>query len=79
MTPDLKLTRAYSSQRDGQRSRAKEHDPGLSAAVGYIRHELTERIQLRRAPELHFILDHSEEYAHRIEDLLRQAKNPPRE
>jgi ribosome-binding factor A len=47
--------------------------------VGYIRHELTERIQLRRAPEIHFILDHSEEYGRRIEDLLRQAKNPPRE
>jgi ribosome-binding factor A len=34
---------------------------------------------LRRAPEIHFILDHSEEYGRRIEDLLRQAKNPPRE
>jgi ribosome-binding factor A len=31
---------------------------------------------LRRAPEIHFVLDHSEEYRQRIEDLLRQTKKP---
>ena len=32
--------------------------------------------KLRRAPEIHFVLDHSEEYGQRIEELLRQAKKP---
>jgi len=39
------------------------------------RHELSERMQLRRAPELSFVLDRSEEYGQRIDDLLRQNKN----
>lgn len=47
---------------------------GLAAAAGYIRHELTERLQLRRGPEIHFLLDQSEEYGRHIEELLRQTK-----
>jgi ribosome-binding factor A len=30
---------------------------------------------MRRSPELHFVLDRSEEYADRIERLLKEAKN----
>jgi ribosome-binding factor A len=78
VTPDLKHARVFVSVM-GSEAEQKSTIRGLFSAVGYIRHELTERIQLRRAPEIHFILDHSEEYGRRIEDLLRQAKNPPRE
>ena len=49
---------------------------GLKAAAGYVRHELVERLQLRRAPEVLFIPDQSQEYARRINDLLREV-NPP--
>jgi ribosome-binding factor A len=49
---------------------------GLKAAAGYVRHELVERLQLRRAPEILFIPDQSQEYARRINDLLREV-NPP--
>jgi len=71
--PDMKHARVFvnvvgneAEQRDAMR--------GLQAAAGYIRHELGERIQLRRVPEIHFVLDHSEEYGQRIEELLREAK-----
>jgi ribosome-binding factor A len=47
---------------------------GLAAAAGFIRHELVERLQLRRAPEIFFHLDESVEYGQHIEDLLRQVK-----
>jgi ribosome-binding factor A len=47
---------------------------GLAAANGFIRHELTERLQLRRSPELSFILDRTPEYAQHIDDLLRTTK-----
>ena len=47
---------------------------GLVSAAGFIRHELSERLQMRRAPEIIFVLDHSEEYGNRIEELLRDAK-----
>jgi ribosome-binding factor A len=49
---------------------------GLQAAKGYVRHELVERLHMRRAPEVLFILDETEEYNSRIENLLRKAKNP---
>jgi ribosome-binding factor A len=51
---------------------------GLKAAAGYVRHELVERLRLRRAPEILFIADQSEEYARHINDLLRQV-TPPEE
>jgi ribosome-binding factor A len=47
---------------------------GLAAAAGFIRHELMDRLRLRRSPELRFELDHSAEYGERIESLLREAK-----
>ena len=75
VTPDLKHARVFVSV-IGSEAEQKSTITGLFAAVGYIRHQLTERIQLRRAPEIHFTLDHSEEYAQRIEELLRKAKNP---
>jgi ribosome-binding factor A len=75
VTPNLKHARVFVSVM-GSEAEQKKTIQGLAAAAGYIRHELTERIQLRRAPEVHFILDHSDEYGQRIEDLLRQAKKP---
>jgi ribosome-binding factor A len=75
VTPDLKHARVFVSVM-GSEAEQKRTIQGLVAASGYIRHELTERIRLRRAPEVHFILDHSEEYSQRIEDLLRQTKKP---
>jgi ribosome-binding factor A len=49
---------------------------GLKAASGFIRHELVERLQLRRAPEIIFIVDESEEYGNHIDDLLRKVSSP---
>jgi ribosome-binding factor A len=56
VTPDMKHARVFVSV-VGNEAEQKNTITGLFAAVGYIRHELTERIQLRRAPEIHFILD----------------------
>ena len=49
VTPDLKHARVFVSV-IGNQAEQKSTIRGLAAAVGYIRHELTERIQLRRAP-----------------------------
>ena len=46
----------------------------LEHASGFIRHEILERLQLRRVPDLHFTLDNSEEYTERIDQLLKQMK-----
>ena len=46
----------------------------LEHASGYIRHEILERLQLRRVPELQFTLDNSQEYTERIDQLLKEMK-----
>jgi ribosome-binding factor A len=46
----------------------------LLAAKEYIRHELVERLHLRRAPELVFRLDRAELEKARVEELLARAK-----
>jgi ribosome-binding factor A len=59
------------------RGSAEEQTAALRAmerACGFIRHELVERLQLRRMPELHFTLDKSQEYTERIERLLKELK-----
>lgn len=47
---------------------------GLQAASGFIRHELTERLHLRRPPELFFQVDRSGQYESRIDELLKRVK-----
>jgi ribosome-binding factor A len=47
---------------------------GLQAARGFVRHELVDRLHLRRAPDVIFMLDQTEEIGNRIESLLRKAK-----
>jgi len=73
VSPDLKQARIY-VQVPGDSAEQDEAMDGLEAASGFIRRELVERIQLRRAPELFFVLDRSEQYGEHIEDLLRQVK-----
>jgi ribosome-binding factor A len=49
---------------------------GLQAATGFVRHELVDRLHLRRAPEVIFMLDQTEEIGNRIDSLLQKAKTP---
>jgi ribosome-binding factor A len=52
---------------------------GLVSARGFLRHEVSHRLRLRRVPEMVFVLDHGPEEAERIETLLqglrREEKN----
>ena len=59
---------------DGDDAEADRSIEGLQAAKAYIRHELVERLQLRRAPELYFRLDRAEREKARVEQLLERAK-----
>ena len=47
---------------------------GLSAAAAFIRHEVADRLHLRRAPELLFILDRSDKFNARVDQLLKRTK-----
>jgi ribosome-binding factor A len=75
LTPDLRQARVFVSVMGTEAEQASTLE-GLDAASGFVRRELTERLRLRRAPEIHWVLDKSGEYGARIEDLLRQVKRP---
>ena len=58
----------------GDDGEAEQTMEGLRAACGYVRRELAERLHLRRPPELLFILDRSQQYEDRIDELLSRTK-----
>lgn len=71
--PDMKHARVFINVK-GTSEEQNDAIKALEHASGYIRHELVERLQLRRLPELHFALDLSEERVERIEQLLKEMK-----
>ena len=58
----------------GDDAEAERTLEGLNAAKNFVRHELAERLRLRRAPELFFRIDRSEQLESRVEELLTRAK-----
>src|SRR6201997_3043417 len=76
VTPDLRTAGVYVSLALEDEAERASTLKGLQAAKGYVRHELIERLQLRRAPEVLFVLDQSEEIGDRIDQLLRNVKSP---
>ncbi len=73
VSPDLRTARVYYSMigTDQQRQETQE---GLDAAKGYIRREVTSRVNLRVSPEIYFAFDASVGEGDKIERLLRQVK-----
>jgi ribosome-binding factor A len=59
---------------EGDDEEAERSMEGLEAAKAYIRHEVADRLRLRRAPELFFRLDRSARASARVEELLERAK-----
>jgi ribosome-binding factor A len=63
---------------EGDDAEADRTLDGLAAAVGFIRHEVAERLHLRRAPEMLFQLDRSQKYQTRISELLSRTRGRKR-
>jgi len=59
---------------EGDDTEADRSLEGLEAARDYIRHELVERLRIRRAPELIFRLERAEQHRARVEQLLDRAR-----
>jgi ribosome-binding factor A len=75
LTPDMRTARVY-VQLEGEPADREATMEGLKAAAGFVRHELVERLQLRRAPEILFVPDESAEYGQRIDTLLKDVRQP---
>jgi ribosome-binding factor A len=73
LAPDGRSARVFVSV-EGSEEEAEQTIEGLNAAKGYVRRELTERLQLRQAPELFFQLDRSDQAGGRVEELLKRIE-----
>jgi ribosome-binding factor A len=59
---------------EGSDAEAQRSMEGLTAAANFIRHEIADRLKLRRAPELFFQLDRAEKYQARVDELLKRTR-----
>jgi ribosome-binding factor A len=73
LAPGAKTARVF-VRVDGNDEEADQTLQGLNAAKGFIRHQLADRLGLRHAPELIFLIDRSEQYASRIDELLGRTR-----
>ena len=71
LTADLHHARVYVSVLGSPDEQEKTIE-GLGSAARFLRREIGHQLDLRRAPELTFILDHGAEAGERIEMLLQQ-------
>lgn len=70
---ELYYANIYVSALEGK-ERSAEILAGLENASGYMRHALSQSIELRVFPKLRFFWDPTPEKADRVETLLRQLK-----
>jgi ribosome-binding factor A len=71
VTDDLRTARIYFVEM-GKDTCSKTVLTGLGKAAGFLRRELSHRLQLRHAPELLFTYDPSFAYGNRIDGLLME-------
>lgn len=71
---DLQYARVFVSVLGSDEVRQRSLE-GLTSAAGYLRHELGQRLRMRRVPELAFVLDHGAEEHQKIETLLQKLKD----
>jgi ribosome-binding factor A len=74
LSPDLHHARVLVSAL-GEPAAQQQTLDGLTSARAFVRHELSQRLRLRRAPEIVFVLDRGAEVSQKIEELLRKV-NP---
>lgn len=73
VTNDLKYAKIYLSIFGKDKEEEKETLAALNKARGYIRHQLSMRLNLRNTPELRLIEDTTIDYGMHIDSLLRDV------
>ena len=74
LTDDLKSAIVYISAL-GNKAQEEESLVGLQSAVGYLRKEMGQRLQLRYTPKLVFKSDQSLRQVHRIDQLIEAIED----
>lgn len=70
VTNDLSYAKVYVTIFN--QDRVNQTMQALKDASGFIRHELTDRVDIRHIPELEFVYDESIEYGKKIENIIEQ-------
>ncbi|MBW1741419.1 MAG: 30S ribosome-binding factor RbfA [Deltaproteobacteria bacterium] len=74
ITDDLRSARIYFSVAEGK-ERKLSALAGFKSAVGYLRRELSHRLELRYMPELQFFYDESIDQAAKLNEVLKTLHN----
>ena len=72
ITNDLSYAKIYITTLDDDREKVLN---ALNKASGFIRMKLSECIEIRKLPEIHFVYDESIEYGKKIEDIIERINN----
>lgn len=72
ISKDLRYAKAYISVFDTDKKKSSTIET-LTHAEHFIKNEIGARINIRRLPEISFILDTSIEYSSRISELLKKV------
>lgn len=72
VTNDLSFAKVYVTVLNNERK--NETMSALKGASRFIRHALTDRIDIRHIPELEFVYDESIEYGKKIENIIEQMR-----
>ena len=70
ITSDLSYAKVYYTVLD--ETKKDETKKALEKAKGFIRGEISKRVDIRHTPELRFIFDSSEEYGSKIDKLIKE-------
>lgn len=74
VTNDLSLARIYFGPMDIQQD-ATEMLKGLKSACGFLKKQLSRVLNLRKMPDLRFIIDDTEAKGEKIEQLIQKSLN----
>ncbi|MFO1462279.1 MAG: 30S ribosome-binding factor RbfA [bacterium] len=71
VSPDLRLARVYYAL-PGAEARKEAVSAALKKSAGYVRHLLTERLDMKFSPQLDFFYDESFEISENIDKLFQK-------
>ncbi|MBP5662456.1 MAG: 30S ribosome-binding factor RbfA [Clostridia bacterium] len=77
LTGDLQIAKVYVSVYGDDETQTQTF-AGLEAAKGFIKRQLSDRVKVRKMPELVFVKDDSIAYSVHISELLNQIKEEKR-
>jgi ribosome-binding factor A len=76
LSPDLRCARVAVSVMGSAEEQQRTLE-GLASAKSFVRREVAQRMGLKRAPEIHFVMDAGIQESLKIEGLLDKLKQEP--